>query len=215
MTPLPREDFRLRPRGLSVCGVPAGMCAHEGAPRGGGRSILQGSRGCWLSIDPRPTGSSDRRIECGYTGGKHGCFDSGCGCESGKRVWVACGTWMTTSDESSTLYSSPQMRLDWPFWRTQSLACVGIVGRIHNKRWRSDQALQGNRGHIYKTSFPKGNSLLTTLHVNSERGEVPLTGALKVPSYTTFSLFILWEEEEGEDLEERDDMQSNDRNILR
>src|SRR4051812_42439935 len=31
-------------------------------------------------------------------------------------------TWMTTSEESITLYSSPQIRFDCPFWKTLSLA---------------------------------------------------------------------------------------------
>jgi hypothetical protein len=40
-------------------------------------------------------------------------------------------TWMTTSEESSTLYSSPQMRFDCPFWYTLSVACQrGALGQV-------------------------------------------------------------------------------------
>ncbi len=41
----------------------------------------------------------------------------------------ASSTWMTTSDESRTLYSSPQMRLDWPLSKIFSRAWAG-VGRL-------------------------------------------------------------------------------------
>jgi hypothetical protein len=52
---------------------------------------------------------------------------------SGVGAWPP--TWMTTSEESSTLYSSPQMRLDWPFsnsasraWRADEVGRGGSVG---------------------------------------------------------------------------------------
>ena len=35
-------------------------------------------------------------------------------CQPERTQALQAPTWMTTSDESTTLYSSPQMRLDWP-----------------------------------------------------------------------------------------------------
>lgn len=65
-------------------------------------------------------------------------------------------TCMTTSLLSSTLYSSPQMRFDWPFSNMASLACVVFVCGDEHDACAFGVCGGGGRGGVRERS--KGES---------------------------------------------------------